>query len=88
MFRRKTGVSIADDTDITWFEELRSGAITVPFQGTDLTTDQVMAARHFLEMECIVRALDSMETIASSEAMAQECVFSTNPVHLQTLDRY
>lgn len=72
MFRRKTGVSIADDTDITWFEELRSGAITVPFQGTDLTTDQVMAARHFLEMECIVRALDSMETIASSEAMAQD----------------
>lgn len=72
IIRRKTGVSPSDDTDILWFDDLRSGAVTVPFQGNDLTTEQVAVARNFLEMECIVRALDSMETIASSEAMAQD----------------
>lgn len=87
MFRRKTGASITDDTDISWFEDLLSGTTTVPFQGNDLTIEQVAAARNFLEMECIVRTLDSMETIASSEAMAQEYV-SINPVRIQTLDGY
>ncbi|KAI1107977.1 nuclear pore protein 84/107 [Nemania sp. NC0429] len=72
MFRRKTGVNITDDTDIEWFDELQSGSVTVPFQGNDLTTEQVALARDYLEMECLVRALDSMETIASSEAMASD----------------
>ncbi len=72
IFRRKTGLTITDDTDISWFEDVRSGAVTASLQGKDLSTEQVAAARNFFEMECLVRALDSMETIASSEAMAQE----------------
>ncbi|KAI0905544.1 nuclear pore protein 84/107 [Ustulina deusta] len=72
IFRRKTGLTITDDTDISWFEDVRSGAVTASLQGKDLSTEQVAAARNFFEMECLVRALDSMETIASSEAMAQD----------------
>jgi nuclear pore complex protein Nup107 len=74
IFRKKAGVSIPDDADVTWFDDVRSGTITGSIKGNDLSTEQVAAARNFFEMECLVRALDSMETIASSEAMAQECV--------------
>ncbi|KAI0444053.1 nuclear pore protein 84/107 [Xylaria telfairii] len=72
IFRRKTGLTITDDTDVSWFEDIRSGAVTASLVGEDLTTEQVAAARNYFEMECLVRALDSMETIASSEAMAQD----------------
>ncbi|KAI0858333.1 nuclear pore protein 84/107 [Xylaria cubensis] len=72
IFRRKTDITITDDTDVSWFEDVRSGAVTASLQGQDLTTEQVAAARNYFEMECLVRALDSMETIASSEAMAQD----------------
>ncbi|KAI1824244.1 nuclear pore protein 84/107 [Xylaria intraflava] len=71
-FRKKAGVTIADDTDISWFEDVRSGVLPSSFEGTELGVEQVAAARNFFEMECLVRALDSMETIASSEAMAQD----------------
>ncbi|KAI0873489.1 nuclear pore protein 84/107 [Hypoxylon argillaceum] len=72
MFRRKTSLAITDDTDVSWFEDLRSGTTPVSLQGDDLSLEQVAVARNFFEMECLVRALDSMETIASSEAMAQD----------------
>ncbi|GAP93489.2 putative nuclear pore complex protein nup107 protein [Rosellinia necatrix] len=72
IFRQKTGLAIADDTDVSWFEDIRSGAVTVSLQGNDLGPEQVAVARNYFEMECLTRALDSMETIASSEAMAQD----------------
>ncbi|KAI0508515.1 nuclear pore protein 84/107 [Xylaria bambusicola] len=72
IFRKKASVPITDDTDVSWFEELRSGALTSSYQGNDLDAEQVAAARNYFEMECLVRALDCMETIASSEAMAQD----------------
>lgn len=72
IFRLKTGVTIPDDSDVSWFEEIRSGAVSVSLDGEDLSPEQVLAARNYFEMECLVRALDSMETIASSEAMAQD----------------
>ncbi|KAI1421608.1 nuclear pore protein 84/107 [Xylaria sp. FL1777] len=72
IFRRKTSLTITDDTDVSWFEDVRSGAVTASLQGKDLSKEQVAVARNFFEMECLVRALDSMETIASSEAMAQD----------------
>jgi nuclear pore complex protein Nup107 len=65
---------IPDDTDVSWFDDIRSGTTAVSLEGHDLTEVQVAAAKNFFEMECLVRALDSMETIASSEAMAQEYV--------------
>ncbi|KAJ8129130.1 hypothetical protein O1611_g4501 [Lasiodiplodia mahajangana] len=83
IFRRKTGLTITDDTDVSWFEDIRSGTTTLSLQGNDLSVEQVAAARNFFEMECLVRALDSMETIASSEAMAQEYV-SPNIVHFKS----
>ncbi|KAI1297601.1 nuclear pore protein 84/107 [Xylaria venustula] len=72
VFRRKTTLAITDDTDVTWFEDVRSGASTASIEGEDLSREQIAAARNFFEMECLIRALDSMETIASSEAMAQD----------------
>ncbi|KAI0424175.1 nuclear pore protein 84/107 [Xylaria sp. FL1042] len=72
IFRRKTGLTITDDTDVSWFEDIRSGAVSASLQGKDLSKEQIAGARNFFEMECLVRALDSMETIASSEAMAQD----------------
>ncbi|KAI1121578.1 nuclear pore protein 84/107 [Nemania abortiva] len=72
IFRRKTGLTITDDTDVSWFEDIRSGTTTISLQGIDLSVEQVAVAKNFFEMECLVRALDSMETIASSEAMAQD----------------
>ncbi|KAJ2972174.1 hypothetical protein NUW58_g9238 [Xylaria curta] len=72
IFRRKTGLTITDDADVSWFEDVRSGAVTVSLRGEELSAEQIAAARNFFEMECLVRALDSMETIASSEAMAQD----------------
>ncbi|KAI1325254.1 nuclear pore protein 84/107 [Xylariaceae sp. FL0255] len=72
VFGKKAGLSIPDDTDLNWFSEVYSGAMTGSFEESGLGPDQVMAARSFFEMECLVRALDSMETIASSEGMAQD----------------
>ncbi|KAI0100671.1 nuclear pore protein 84/107 [Nemania sp. FL0031] len=72
IFRTKTDLTIPDDTDVSWFEDIRSGTPTISLLGNDLSVEQVAAARNFFEMECLVRALDSMETIASSEAMAQD----------------
>ncbi|TGJ83109.1 hypothetical protein E0Z10_g5664 [Xylaria hypoxylon] len=72
VFRRKAGSTIADETDVSWFEDVRSGAIAASLRGKDLSTEQVAAARNFFEMECLVRALDSIETIASSEAIDQD----------------
>ncbi|KAK5634731.1 hypothetical protein RRF57_010444 [Xylaria bambusicola] len=72
IFRKKAGVPITDDTDVSWFEDVRSGAVTGSLQGNDLNMEQIAAARNYFEMECLVRALDCMETIASSEAMAQD----------------
>ncbi|KAI1175417.1 nuclear pore protein 84/107 [Nemania sp. FL0916] len=72
IFRRKTGLTIMDDTDASWFDDLCSGAITASHLDVELTSEQLASARPFFEMESLVRALDSMETIASSEAMAQD----------------
>lgn len=72
IFRKKAGLTITDDTDTTWFEDISSGVASGSLEGKDLDAEQVTAAKSYFEMECLVRALDSMETIASSEAMAQE----------------
>jgi nuclear pore complex protein Nup107 len=65
-------VPVPDDTDVSWFDDLSQGTVTGYHQGKELTVEQIAAAKTFFEMECVVRALDTMETIASSEAMAQE----------------
>ncbi|KAI1817903.1 nuclear pore protein 84/107 [Poronia punctata] len=72
IFKRKTDIVVPDETDMSWFDDIVSGATTCYIQGQEITPEQVTAAKNFFEMECLVRALDTMETIASSEAMAQD----------------
>ncbi|KAI1432007.1 nuclear pore protein 84/107 [Xylaria sp. CBS 124048] len=69
IFRQKARVTIVDDSNITWFEEVRLGRLSTSIGGKEMTLQQLSAARSFFEMECLVRALDSMETIASSESL-------------------
>ncbi|KAI1339561.1 nuclear pore protein 84/107 [Xylariaceae sp. FL0016] len=71
IFRRKAGLAVPDDTDVSWFDEVRLGAENGSFED-GLNLNMVAAARNFFELECLVRALDQMEWIASSEALAQD----------------
>ncbi|KAI5919513.1 nuclear pore protein 84/107 [Camillea tinctor] len=72
IFRKKTGLSIDEEGGIGWFEELRNGVANGSFEVGTLTLESIVKARNYFEMECLVRVLDCMETIASSEAMAQD----------------
>ncbi|KAI1489369.1 nuclear pore protein 84/107 [Biscogniauxia mediterranea] len=72
IFKKKTGLSIDEDGGVGWFDELRAGVANGSFEVSTLTPEDIVKARNYFEMECLVRALDCMETIASSEAMAQD----------------
>ncbi|KAI0399473.1 nuclear pore protein 84/107 [Xylaria palmicola] len=72
VFRAKTDITITDDTDVSWFDEIRSGAAAGSLPGQAVSPEQVAAATNYFEMECLVRALDSMEWIASSAGLAQD----------------
>lgn len=74
IFRRKAKVVDIpdDDTDISWFGDVRAGAENGAYEEAGIGPDEVAAARNYFEMECLVRTLDSMETIASSEGLAKE----------------
>lgn len=74
VFQRKAGVPILDNTDISWFQEIRMGVTNDALDGSELNEDDVAAAHNFFEMECLVRVLDAMETVASSEGLAREYV--------------
>ncbi|KAI0025448.1 nuclear pore protein 84/107 [Xylariomycetidae sp. FL0641] len=71
VFRKKLGFAIADENDSEWFSEILVSASNGSLEDSDLTATELAAARPFFEMECLVRALDKMETIASAEAMVQ-----------------
>ncbi|KAI1505327.1 nuclear pore protein 84/107 [Biscogniauxia marginata] len=71
IFKKKGVNHIPDDTDVSWFEEIRT-AVASGSHDSDLEPEDIVKARNYFEMECLVRALDCMETIASSEAMAQD----------------
>lgn len=64
-------MTIAEDTDLLWFSEFDANVgMDEAYEGPrDLVT-----ARNFLELECMIRVLDSMETVASSQEIAQESV--------------
>lgn len=63
---------IPDGTDYTWFDEVRADAANGSLESHGLGIDDIVMARNYFEMECLVRSLDSMETIASSEGLAKE----------------
>lgn len=48
------------------------GTANGALEGSELNEDDVAAAHNFFQMECLVRALDAMETVASSEGLARE----------------
>ncbi|KAH7026356.1 nuclear pore protein 84/107 [Microdochium trichocladiopsis] len=72
IFQRKAGVNVSDDKDISWFEEIRLSASNGVLEDSELNDDDIVTARNFFEMECLVRTLDAMETVASSEGLARE----------------
>ncbi|CAJ2513460.1 Uu.00g015790.m01.CDS01 [Anthostomella pinea] len=72
IFRRKAGIAIPDDADISWFDEVRSGVASGSFEDNGLGLGETAAAKNYFELECLVRALDSMETIASSQSLAHD----------------
>ncbi|KAI0387309.1 nuclear pore protein 84/107 [Hypomontagnella monticulosa] len=72
IFKRKAGIVYADDEDVLWFEEVRASAAAGSLEENGIGPGEVAAAQNFFEMECLIRALDAMETIASSEQLAQD----------------
>ncbi|KAI5862674.1 nuclear pore protein 84/107 [Durotheca rogersii] len=72
IFIKKAGISVPDDSDVAWFGEIRANAAAGLLEDNGLGDEEVAAAQNFFEMECLIRALDAMETIASSEFLAQD----------------
>ncbi|KAK8050395.1 hypothetical protein PG994_012125 [Apiospora phragmitis] len=70
IFRAKAGVTIAEDTDLSWFSDFDANA-SMDDDAYEGPRDMV-TARNYLELECMIRVLDSMETVASSQEIAQD----------------
>ncbi|ORY66489.1 nuclear pore protein 84/107 [Pseudomassariella vexata] len=69
IFRHKARLAISDDTDLSWFTDIDDND---PLLYEDGTPRQMVTARNYLELESLVRALDCMETVASSAGIAHE----------------
>lgn len=65
-------MDISIDADVTWFDEIRAGVANGSLEESGLRMEDMIAARNYFELECLVRSLDLMETIASSEGLAKE----------------
>ncbi|KAI0171999.1 nuclear pore protein 84/107 [Hypoxylon sp. FL1284] len=78
IFKRKAGIVYSDDSDVSWFEEVRASAAAGSLEDHGIGEDEVAKAQNYFEMESLVRAMDSMETIASSEAIVQDPVEKVN----------
>jgi nuclear pore complex protein Nup107 len=67
--RKMTGMPVPDDFSISWFEG-------VDFRGSGLDSEAsitiAVEARNFYELECLVKALDTMETLASLAELSKE----------------
>ncbi|KAI0484750.1 nuclear pore protein 84/107 [Xylariaceae sp. FL0804] len=85
IFKRKAGIAVSDDDDVSWFEEIRLGVMNGTFEDNGLTPDDMAVARNFFEMECLVRTLESMETIASGRARQSEADMEHSPT--ETVDK-
>ncbi|KAI1209471.1 nuclear pore protein 84/107 [Annulohypoxylon truncatum] len=72
IFKRKAGIIYSDDSDVSWFEEVRASAATGSLEDNGLSPEEIAAAQNYFEMECLTRALDLMETIASSQLLVQD----------------
>ncbi|KAI1094183.1 107-domain-containing protein [Rostrohypoxylon terebratum] len=72
VFQIKANIVYSDDSDVSWFEEIRASAATGGLEESDLGPEEIAAAQNYFEMECLTRAVDLMETIASSQLLVQD----------------
>ncbi|KAI8961768.1 nuclear pore protein 84/107 [Daldinia sp. FL1419] len=71
VFKRKAHLPETDDSDPSWFDAFRTDVANGKLE-SPISPEDMALAQNFFEMECLVRALDSMETIASIELLAQD----------------
>ncbi|KAK3310350.1 nuclear pore protein 84/107 [Chaetomium strumarium] len=64
----------SEDSGPDWFEEFSNGEFTAEFlEACQLGKDQLVTlVRNVWELECLVRALDSMETLSSLAGLSRE----------------
>ncbi|KAK3330248.1 nuclear pore protein 84/107 [Apodospora peruviana] len=76
IIRSKTSVPIrssSEDAGPSWFEEFTSNLHSDMMDDSDLDWEELTASiRNLWELECLVRALDSMETLSSLAGLARE----------------
>lgn len=69
IFRIKAGVSVPDDSNPLWFGEAIESD---EFANEDGQFGSLTVARNFLDLESLMRALDSMETVGASADLQLE----------------
>lgn len=82
IFRIKAGVSVPDDSNPLWFGEAIESD---EFANEDGQFGSLTVARNFLDLESLMRALDSMETVGASADLQLDPTFTRTPEFLPTL---
>ncbi|KAK6074689.1 hypothetical protein SCUP515_06318 [Seiridium cupressi] len=82
IFRAKARVPVQDDSSPLWFNEALE---TNDFTDEEGQSRQMTVARNFLDLECLIRALDSMETVGASADLQLDPTFQRTPEFLPTL---
>lgn len=80
------GTPNEDGDDTTWFEEFESTEFPNEFlEECKLSSEALITkVRNLWELECLVRALDSMETLSSLAEINREYVRpGSNPFHIE-----
>lgn len=70
----------AEDGDTAWFEDFESAEFSEEFlEECNLGSDELITqVKNLWELECLVRALDSMETLSSLAEISREYVGHRN----------
>lgn len=72
---------VSEDSGPGWFEEFANGEFPGEFLDTCKLEKSklITTVRNLWELECLVRALDSMETLSSLAGLSREyaCLFNT-----------
>ncbi|KAI1268822.1 nuclear pore protein 84/107 [Xylariaceae sp. FL1019] len=72
IFRKKAGLTIPPDTDVSWFADAYASAREGIFEDDGLSAEDIAKAKPFFELECLVRVLDAIETVASTVRLDQD----------------
>ncbi|KAI0176620.1 nuclear pore protein 84/107 [Pestalotiopsis sp. NC0098] len=82
IFRIKAGVSVPDDSNPLWFGEAIESSEFADGEGQ---FGSLTVARNFLDLESLMRALDSMETVGASAGLQLDPTFERTAEFLPTL---